>query len=257
MNVDNQLRGRLKDLAHKAYQKNIYTFTNFLSPADLEVFFQMKGELDFVDYRLFGGREYCDRVIIGFGSEKSTGYIQDFPISVIKLAPLMDKFSEPISHRDVLGALMNLGIEREMIGDIIVKQSEKSGMANIAFVYCVSSIAEYIVENLSRIKHTTIRADVCTDVPELSVSFEEFSLIAASPRMDAVVAGITRLSRSRALELFREKKIFLNNRVCENNSYMLKEKDVISIRGYGKFSLKSIGGETRKGRCFMTLLRYV
>ena len=95
--------------------------------------------------------------MIRFGSEDTTGYDLPFPITILQITPLMDKFSDELSHRDVLGSLMNLGIEREMTGDIIMKASSRSGIRNTAYVFCVSSIADYISENLTRIKHTSVR----------------------------------------------------------------------------------------------------
>ena len=69
MNTDALLQGRFKDLANKAYQKNIYTFTNFLSASDLDIFYSILPDINHVPYQIFGGREGCDRVMIRFGSE--------------------------------------------------------------------------------------------------------------------------------------------------------------------------------------------
>ena len=74
MNTDALLQGRFKDLANKAYQKNIYTFTNFLSASDLDIFYSILPDINHVPYQIFGGREGCDRVMIRFGSEDMTGY---------------------------------------------------------------------------------------------------------------------------------------------------------------------------------------
>ena len=117
MTEDDILKGRLGDLANAAYSQNRYTYTNFLSASDLDIFYRNIEDLSFAGYSLFGGRESCERVMIAFGNEAFCGYKPEFPISIIKAAALQDKFSEDLNHRDFLGALMNLGIEREMIGD--------------------------------------------------------------------------------------------------------------------------------------------
>lgn len=259
MNTDFLLQGHLNDLANKAYQKNIYTFTNFLSASDLDIFYSMLPDISHIPYEIFGGRDGCDRVMIRFGSEDTTGYDLPFPITILQITPLMDKFSDELSHRDVLGSLMNLGIEREMTEDIIMKASSRSGIRNTAYVFCVSSIADYISENLTRIKHTSVRCIPCpdSDLPDITSTLEECQCIAASERIDAVIAAVTKLSRSQTVILFREKKVFLNNRVLENNSYTLKPDDTFSIRGYGKFIYKGCGKETQKGRIYITLERYV
>jgi len=259
MNTDMLLQAHLKDLANKSYQKNIYTFTNFLSASDLDLFYTILPDIPAVPYEIFGGRENCDRVMIRFGSEETLGYDMPFPITILQAAPLIDKFSDELTHRDVLGALMNLGIEREMTGDILIKPSQKSGIKNIAYIFCVSAIADYIINHLTKIKHTTIHCEVCPEsaLPDIQPVLEEFQCIVASNRIDAVRVSITKLSRSRTAELFREKKVFLNNRCCENNSYLLKPDDILSIRGYGKFIYKGCGHETRKGRIYVTLEKYV
>ncbi len=64
MDKDILLQGHFKDLANKAYQNNIYTFTNFLSASDMDIFFNILPEIDYVNYNIFGGREICDRVIV-------------------------------------------------------------------------------------------------------------------------------------------------------------------------------------------------
>lgn len=253
------LKGRIQDLANRAYRQNIYTYTNFLSSSDLEVFYELCPKLSFIDYRLFGGCDGCDRLMIGFGSEESTGYVDTFPIDIIQITPLIDKFSDELTHRDFLGALMNLGIEREMLGDILVRPSDKSGKRNTAYLFCVSKITDYILENLTKIKHTNVKTRLCTslDFEDIAPKREAMHIIVASPRIDAVIAGITKLSRSQVVTLFREKKISLNQRIFENNSYMLKPGDTLSIRGYGKYDFIEAGGETRKGRVYVSLEKYV
>ena len=146
-----------------------------------------------------------------------------------------------------------------MTGDIVMKESSRSGKRNTAYVFCVSSIADYITDNLTRIKHTNVRCIICPDddLPDIVPTLEEFQCIAASERIDAAIASITKLSRSQTVALFREKKVFLNNRILENNSYNLKPEDTLSIRGYGKFIYKGCGHETRKGRIYLTFERYV
>lgn len=258
MTAEEILKGRIRDLANRAYQQNIYTYTNFLSSSDMEVFYALCPTLSFVDFQIYGEDQGCDRLMIGFGSEASTGYVSEFPVALIKISPLLDKFSEELDHRDFLGALMNLGIEREMLGDILVRSSKISGKKNSAYLFCVSGISAYILENLTKVRHTNVKAELCTEenLPEITPVREEIQLIAASARIDAVIASITKLSRSQVIALFREKKISLNHRTFENNSYLLKPSDTISIRGYGKYTFIRQGGTTKKGRLYITLEKY-
>ena len=173
-----------------------------------------------------------------------------FPISVLKISPLTPKFAQELEHSDYLGAIMNLGIERSLIGDILIKEKD-------AYVYCMNHIAEFITDNLTTVKHNHVRATVCDEIPDIiRPVLTEFEVIAASARIDAVVASITKLSRSSALEFFSAKKVFLNGINIENNSAQLKPGDILVIRGFGKFIFDGCGNETRKGRVYVHMRRY-
>lgn len=197
--------------------------------------------------------------MIAFGNEADCGYAPAFPICTMKVSAVSDKFSDDLNHRDFLGALMNLGIEREMVGDILVTESTHSGKHNNAYIFCVDTVADYIAENLTKIRHTNVKCTFCStqDTDEIQIKKEPLHIIAASARADAVTATITGLSRSSTSLLFREKKFSLNNRLYENSSYQLKPGDVFSIRGYGKYEFVETGSATRKGRLNIELLRYI
>ena len=112
---------RLSELANKAYTNSQYLFTGFLSLAELNCYYQMERELSYVPVTVFGGTADCERVMLRFGDEALCGYVEPFPIACVEIAPLIEKFGEELSHRDYLGALMNLGIERATLGDIVIE----------------------------------------------------------------------------------------------------------------------------------------
>ena len=143
---ENMLKKRFIELAERSYSKNIYTFTEFLSPAEQSVLkFCVKG----VPYHFEGGYENFEKAVAVFGSEEICGYIEPAPISYIKIEPCSMKFSGDLAHRDFLGSIMSLGIRRSTLGDLIVKE-------NVAFAPCLDNIAGYICENLVEIKHIKI-----------------------------------------------------------------------------------------------------
>ncbi len=216
----------------------------------------MTNDLSFISSCCFGGTEASERQMIQFGSKKELGYSEEFPIDIIKISPLSPKFAESLGHRDYLGALMNTGIERSLLGDIIIKNTN-------AYLFCARHISDFIEKNISTIKHTNV---VCTnitnsidtsDIDGIKPELKELELIAASPRIDAVVASITKRSRSNAAELFNAKKIYINGICNENKSYQLKSGDIVVIRGTGKFIYLGCGNETRKGRIYVHLKQYV
>ena len=248
---DKIFTNRIMDLAKLSYNQNRYTFSNFLSVEEQALIDGMASELRFVSHEMYGGHESCERRMIRFGSLESLGYEEKYPITVLCIEPLIDKFADDLSHRDFLGALMNLGIKRNVLGDIIVK-------GNKAYLFCLDEISDYIISEITRIKHTSVKLTRMEgEIPDLERRLEDFEVLVSSPRLDGIVAAICKLSRSHAVELFRAKKVMLNNRICENNSQILKEGNTFSIRGYGKFVYNGEGGKTRKDRVYVRLSRYV
>lgn len=255
MNDEELLKSRLKDLANKSYKQNIYTYSTFLTPGELVFLEELKSDISHVDYEIFGGCELCERQMVGFGSERSLGYEGFWPIKIIKVEPLIDKFADELTHRDFLGAVMNLGVDRSFFGDILVKDGKR------AYIFVVDSIAEFIMDNLTKIKHTNVKTSLMEygqdSIDDLRPQLMDMNVIVASPRFDAIVGAATKLSRAEALNTFKAKKVTLNGRLCERNSMSLKEGDIFSVRGYGKFRFCGSGSETRKGRVYVHLQRYV
>lgn len=251
MNDEQILKGRLIDLAKRAYQQNVYTYSNFLSPAELSLLEDIREDISYIHYECFGGNEMTERQIAGFGSEEEFGYPGHFPITVVTVSPLLEKFSDTLSHRDFLGALMNLGIERDTLGDILVKEKT-------AYIFCLESIADYICKELTKVKRTNVKCDITsTDIPALSPTLVDEEFPVASLRLDGIIASLLKCSRSEALSFFVDKKVTLNGRITGRNSTLLKDGDVFSVRGHGKFIFDHAGGSTRKGKIYVHIKRYV
>ena len=236
------LQKRFTELAKRSYTQNMFTFTEFLSLPELDLFYQNEPQLKFAGVTVFGGAFGTDRKVIRFGNKEELGYEESFPIVCIVIEPLLEKFGENLNHRDYLGALMNLGIERENLGDIFIKGKK-------GYVFCLERIAPFIVENLTQVRHTHVKTQIIEALQEfVEKEIEEMVVLSASERIDGVIAKVYNLSRSQSIDLFRGKKIYVNSRLCENNSYQLKEGDTISVRGYGKFVYNGVGYQTKKGK---------
>lgn len=248
------IRRKILDTANKSYNQGIYTFTNFLNINELSVYNTMKKELSFIPSESFGGHSSCERQIIRFGNNDFLGYNCDYPIKLIRITPISHKYADKLTHRDYLGALMNLGIERNLLGDIIIQNK-------CTYLFCMEHIADFITNNLFTVKHTNMRVEICdASDSELINSFstlQPLEIISASSRIDAVTASITKLSRSSVIELFKARKIFVNGIVCENHSAQLKNKNILVIRGYGKYIYEGEGKTTKSGRIYVKLMHYV
>ena len=241
---------RLKDLADRSFQNGQYTFTNFLSVGEITVFKEHESELRYAHPELFGGYEGAERRMIRFGSEEELGFRQHFPIVILSVKPVMSKFADDLNHRDFLGALMNLGIKREMLGDILVTGKE-------ACVFCKDSIAEFIIENLSRVKHTSVKISITEEMGDIFLPEKKEKIIqVSSPRIDAVAAKAFNLSRQGILELFPAGYVQLNGIICTENAKALNAGDVVSARGHGKFEFAEQLGLSKKGKLNCKVLIY-
>ncbi len=244
------LKKRFLDLARAAEYKGICTYTDFLGLNESSIFFRMKNELPNVKYDFFGGYTGAERKILCFYGEESVKAFSDC-ITCIRFQPLYRKFSDDLNHRDFLGALMNLGIERSKIGDILVREKE-------GYVFCESAISRFIIDNLDKVKHTSIECSIMDkDMPDIEPEFREIRGSVSSPRLDSVIALAFNSSRSSILGLISGGKVFVDGKLVESNSYMLKEEETVSVRGFGKFIYKGMQNQTKKGRYFVILSKYI
>lgn len=250
MRVIENLAGHFRDLAQRSYTSNMYTFSEFLGEGELDLLMRLEKELSYAGLTLSGGIPSADRVVARFGRPEDLGYEEDFPIVCLKIEPVIVKFGEELSHRDYLGALMSLGIERDLLGDIRI--NEKT-----AYLFCMDHIADYIIRNLTSVRHTNVRIAVMQEIPEAAgPRFENQTIIAASERLDAVIARLYNLARSKSQDLFRSEKVFVNGKQCENSSLVCKAGDKISVRGFGKFVYLGSEGLTGKGRSRISVNLY-
>lgn len=232
-----QLINRFTELSSRAYDHNIFTHTEFLSMAEQDILLSLRlpAAPEFI-----GGYDGAERRIAVFGKEEDIGYAFSPPVSCIKIQPLSQKFAQDFVHRDILGSVMSLGIERKVTGDIII--SEKS-----AYIFCLENISEYIIENLNSVRNTSVKCS-CGSVPQSILNNKkEKTVFVASLRVDAMISAAYNLGRSAAKELVENEKVFINARLVKNAGQTACVGDIISVRGYGRFSFDGITKTTKKG----------
>ena len=179
----------------------------------------------------------------------------DYPISCLKISPVNAKFGENLSHRDYLGAVLNLGIDRAVIGDIVIKTQYE----NEAYLFCDTKMVEFLCENLIWIRHTMVHAALYQEDMDRCVekTFETIHTTVSSMRLDTFVGAVFRKSRSSMCAVIVSGKVFVNGREERRTDYLVKPSDIISVRGYGKFRLESQDNMTKKGRWNVTIEKYV
>ena len=239
------IKKRLTELHDRAVSRNIWVFSDFLSLAEQSELLSLR----LSDTVLFGGYEAAERKMACFGSEETFGYTEEPPIVCVKIEPVNKKFSDKLTHRDFLGSVMAAGIERSVLGDILLKD-------NTAWVFCKDQIAEYIVSSVKSVRHTTVKCAV-SDAPEfVNEEPDIISAVVASERLDAVIAGVYSVSRADGKRLIESGKVFLDGAVCENPSAQIKPGTVVSVRGTGRFKYEGIENETRRGRLRVLYRKY-
>jgi Uncharacterized conserved protein, contains S4-like domain len=256
MNLDKDeqiLRKRLKELANTAYTRGICLYSDFLNLNEQNVFLSLKNELPMIKYFANGGFIDAERKILCFyGKDSKVGEEElDYPISCIKIVPLNQKFSDAFSHRDFLGAVLNLGLDRSKIGDILI-------LENAGYLFAHQTISNFIIDNLVRVKHTMVSCTLvdCKDF-DYQPKYKEISGTVSSVRLDSILAVAFHTSRSSLSGLIEGGKVSVGGKIILSNSYNLKEKDVVSVRGLGKFQFVGTSYQTKKGRYSVQVLLYV
>ena len=137
---------------------------------------------------------------------------------------------------------MGLGIRREVLGDIIVS-------GNCGYLFCLDTISEYIIDNLTQVRHTTVKCELTENIPTDVLPQPEYrELIVSSERLDVIIAAIYNMSRSQVLPIFHTEKVFVNGVVKQSPSVIVSAYDKISVRGFGRFIYRGVLRTTKKDR---------
>lgn len=242
---EKMLLARLADLERRAGHSGRPCFSRFLDPKETALFKKaMHPRLPFL---LWGGYADCERQMLGFFPEFQEPAFEQFPIRALRLYA-----GEELGHRTVLGSVMALGIERNLIGDVAM---EAAGPV----LFICDTICDYLRLNLVKAGRSKVQVE---DAPLeslslLSRSFELITGTVASLRLDCVLGLLTGVSRSGAEELLRKELVSVNFSVCTKGAVTLSEGDVLSVRKFGRAEVLEILGETKKGRLKIILKKYI
>lgn len=244
------LKKRLIDLSSQAYQRDVVIFSDFLNLNELNILHTLSKDALSSKFKTYGGYELSERRMAAFLPEVLY-YEYTFPFKAVVIRPLNIKFAEKLTHRDYLGSLMNLGLGRSKFGDIIVKE-------NSAIVFVCEEVADYVTDNLTRIRHTAVmcRSEEITDF-SYSPEFTEIKGTVPSIRLDTVLSVAFPVSRTKITAYIEAGKVYVNGRLVTSNGYRLEEGDLISVRGMGRIAYQGIISETKKGRYYISVRKYI
>ena len=181
MEKDEFFLKRIRELANLSYQRDIVTFSDFLNLNEQNMVSSLKRQFPQIVMETFGGYENAERQMVAFHPD-ALAFTWEYPIDCLKIEPKAIKFSESLTHRDYLGALLNLGIERSVIGDIVVQEKA-------AWFFCQNKMTDFFLDNLCRVRHTNILITKVDDPDELPrPKLEAINGTCASVRLDSLIS---------------------------------------------------------------------
>lgn len=247
---DKILLAKVWDKIQTGRRKNIPANTCFLTPRQLEMTRFLFGGLD--GLYDFGGYRDAERKMLVYLPDyldESALLNEDCPLVCLRAAFYEENTP---THRDFLGALIGAGIAREAIGDICV------GKGRCDF-FVTAEIAPYILQNFTDAGRTRLHLEAIPPeevlIPEQQT--KQITDTLASLRLDSVISAGFRIGRSQAAQLVTAGKAAVDGLPCEKPDKAVEEGAKISVRGLGKITLRTVGGQTKKGRISVVIDRYV
>jgi RNA-binding protein YlmH len=236
----------LLDKVKQAGKSYNTVYTDFLTPEEAILLKKICNE-EHLSLELSNHESDNERVIGAVFSEEKDG---EYPYKIIKIHGNF-KF-EKLNHRDYLGAILSLGIKREKIGDINVFDDG-------AEVYVHNDICIYVIDNLSKIKHTGVKTSFIKDNEARikHIDFKETKIIVTSFRLDCIVAALLNQSRTKAVAYIKDGAVKLNYSIEFETNKNVEIKDLVSIKGFGRYILEEKIGLTKSDRTTLLIKKYL
>ncbi len=259
MKEDELLLGFIDDKIDQAEDRYMITSSNFLDLRQRTLTDKHCRGRRGVRYGFYGGYEDAERCVAvflpdyvelpgGFDSSAVSAYFkeneEDEPLALIKIS--LPKGSRSLTHRDYLGSLLALGIKRETVGDILVRDDG-------ADIIVLREMAEFIALNYDKAGRTSLTASIAPicELDPGEIRIEEKTDTVASLRLDNMISSVFGLSRAKAAEAIRGGIVFVNGAEALKVDRIVCEGDKLVLRGRGKAVFTEIGGQSRKDRTFV------
>ncbi len=245
---DALLRARIDDACELCEMRSCPRFVGFLDEHRQAVARAVLHEKGLSDFLFFGGYEEAERTILGVFPSFLPPDTALFPLAAIGFRY---RSAATLSHRDFLGALLATGIKREKLGDIVCGQG-------LTVVFADEELAPFLAESVCKVGSEGVRAQFpYTEPVSVQREFCEYRDTVASPRLDAVLKAALRVSREEAARQITAGLVSCNHMPCEAVAHTVREGDVLSVRGAGRFLVAALGPVTKKGRLCIRLHKYI
>ncbi|MCI8291252.1 MAG: hypothetical protein HFJ25_03240 [Clostridia bacterium] len=249
---DKILIAKILDKQKFCESKNRITYSDFLNEKEKTF---IKKNLRLENYFFYGVSDNADREILVFYPDKLNEELArnalENIISVIRIT-LPNELENEYEHRNYLSALIKIGVAREKIGDILV-------YSNGADIVVFNINKEYIIQSLkqlTRFRKSKIETICLENIRKKQDNFEESTIIVSSMRIDNIVSELFNCSRSKAEELIKNERVYINYEVILKSSKMVNIRDIVTIRGKGKFIVDGLVRNTRNERLVIKIKKY-
>ena len=243
---------RALDQMDRAANRSIPCATQFLSPAQRAALEPLIAACGRPKHLFHGGYEGAERTVCVFLPDWQEAEDWDAAEELAAIQCAYPPTGAELTHRDLLGGLMGIGLTREKVGDILVGESA-------AQIVCMKEAAPIILSQFEQAGRYRLRLK---EIPltDLAPAPAEVKLIhdtVSTLRLDAVLASGFSLARAKAADAVTGGRVSVNHRECLKPDRPVAEGDVLTCRGLGKCVLKTVGGQSRKGRIIIEIERYL
>ena len=239
------LNDRIEDASAYAVKNDACVFLDFYEPAIQLLIEKEIARYPECDCAFFGGNDYSERKILSIFKKNCEPDLKIYPLKCLQFE------ADEIEHKDVLGALIALGIQRDKIGDI-------NFFNETVQIFIAEPIDIYVVQNLCKIANKDIecREVAFEDIKENEPKFINLDIIIASMRIDNVMHAVFKMSRNEAQAFIKADKVKINHKPVTKSSVNIKSGDIVSVRSKGRLLVDMPAGTTKKGNIKLKVRKF-
>lgn len=247
-NDDRLLKAKLHDMLERSEKNCMPVFSDFLDERQAGFLNAELIKLSCHNFLLYGGYDNAQRKILCVHTTYFIPEPQDFPLNIIEFSY---RKSDILTHRDFLGSIMACRIKREKVGDILISD----GAAQV-FVY--DSVSSFLLNEITKIGRVGVKTSITDKCSiEKIQNYHDINGTVASMRLDCILSLALGKSREKTVQIIKKDGTDINFVTVFSPSVILKENDVFSVRGYGKFVLSKISGVSSKGRLHVLIQKFI
>ncbi|MBR2240366.1 MAG: hypothetical protein IJ890_03155 [Clostridia bacterium] len=252
---DRLLISKLIDKISSLEKTNKIQITDFVSPVELQILKDALNMINYKNYQISGGIKEAQRNIIILFPQKLEELFENnvFDYNSIFDCIRVTNNQETYEHKVYLGGIIKLGIKREKIGDIITYE-------NGADIIVSKDVSKFLITNLTeltRFQKSKVEIINLNQITKKEQEYKEEKIIVSSIRLDNIISELAKTSRSKALDIIKQERVFINYKNETKPTKTIQLNDIITIRGIGKFIVIDLNEHTRSGKNIILLNKFV